>query len=155
VLARLGFYGSLATGLALFDDFSVEELSKPPAGKTVAGFDTTDMMVVQPLPAGTSTAAAARSPSAGIPTAVVIVLGVLALAAIVVAVFALASALVTRRYGPIVASGTGRIPISALITGTASRPPAGGRPRGGRRPRRFGRPPDAETAWLERSPRQC
>ena len=29
VLARLGFHGSLATGLALFDDFTVEEDSRP------------------------------------------------------------------------------------------------------------------------------
>ncbi len=50
VLARLGFYGSLATGLALFDDFAVEELAKPPAGKVVANLDTTEMVVVQSLP---------------------------------------------------------------------------------------------------------
>ncbi len=134
VLARLGFYGSLATGLALFDDFSVEELPGPPAGKPVAGFDTTDMVVVQPLPAGTTTAAAGRpTGTTSITTAVVIVLGLLALAAVVVAVFALAAALVTRRYGPAAAAGPGRIPIAALISGTASRPLAAGRPRGGRR----------------------
>jgi hypothetical protein len=136
VLARLGFYGSLATGLALFDDFSVEELPGPPAGKAVASFETTDMVVVQPLPPSaepTTVTGQGRASAAVIPTAVVIVLGVLALAAIVVAVFALASTLVTRRYGPVATAVSGRIPIASLITGVASRPLAAGRPRGGRR----------------------
>ncbi len=133
VLARLGFYGSLATGLALFDDFSVEELPGPPTGRTIASFDTTDMMVVQPLPTGATTTPAVRAPALGIPTAAVIALGVLVLAAIVIAVFALASSLVTRRYGPAAGAVAGRIPIAALISGTSSRPAAAGRPRGGRR----------------------
>jgi hypothetical protein len=137
VLARLGFYGSLATGLALFDDFSVEELAGPPAGKTVASFETTDMMVVQPLPPSpepTTVTGQGRALSAiGIPTAVVIALGLLVLAAIVVAVFALASALVTRRYGPVATAAAGRIPLAALVGGSASRPPIAGRARGGRR----------------------
>jgi hypothetical protein len=64
---------------------------------------------------------------------VVTVLGLLVLAAIVVAVFALASALVTRRYGPVAATPSGRIPIAALISGFGSRTPLAGRPRGGRR----------------------
>ena len=74
VLARLGFYGSLATGLALFDDFTVEELAKPPAGKVVANLDTTEMVVVQSLPPTPSgeerpaLAAAPRSPSAWLRT---------------------------------------------------------------------------------------
>ena len=137
VLARLGFYGSLATGLALFDDFSVEELPGPPAGKTVTSLDTTDMVVIQPLPSApdeTPTTERGRGLGAvAIAPATVIVLALLVLAAIVVAVFALASALVTRRYGPIAAAGPGRIPIAALISGSFSRPPATGRPRGGRR----------------------
>ncbi len=61
------------------------------------------------------------------------VLALLVLAAIAVAVFALASALVTRRYGPAVAAPSGRIPITALISGFNSRSPQAGRPRGGRR----------------------
>ena len=108
VLARLGFYGSLATGLALFDDFSVEELPGPPAGKTVTSLDTTDMVVIQPLPSApdeTPTTERGRGLGAvAIAPATVIVLALLVLAAIVVAVFALASALVTRRYGPIAAA---------------------------------------------------
>jgi hypothetical protein len=64
---------------------------------------------------------------------VVTMLSLLVLAAIVVAVFALASALVTRRYGPAVAALSGRIPITALISGFSSRAPRAGRPRGGRR----------------------
>jgi hypothetical protein len=136
VLARLGFYGSLATGLALFDDFTVEELSEPPADRTVTSLETTETLVIQPLPPSpepTTVAGQGRAPAVGLSTAVVIVLGLLVLAAIVVAVFALASALVTRRYGPAASIATGRIPIAALITGTASRPRLAGRPRGGRR----------------------
>jgi hypothetical protein len=137
VLARLGFYGSLATGLALFDDFSVEELPGPPAGKTVSSLETTDMVVVQPLPPSpeptTVTGKIRASLAVGIPTYLAIALGVLVLAAIVVAVFALASALVTRRYGPVTAAASGRIPIAALVGGSASRPVAAGRLRGGRR----------------------
>lgn len=136
VLARLGFYGSLATGLALFDDFSVEELPGPPAGKTDASFETTDLVVVQPLPPlpeGTTVTGQGRASAAGIAPAALIVLGLLALAAIVVAVFALASALVTRRYGPAATAGPGRIPLSALIAGSTARPPMAGRLRGGRR----------------------
>jgi hypothetical protein len=64
---------------------------------------------------------------------VVTVLGLLVLAAIAVAVFALASSLVTRRYGPAVAAPTGRIPIAALISGFSSRSLQAGRLRGGRR----------------------
>ena len=146
VLARLGFYGSLATGLALFDDFTVEELAKPPAGKIVANLDTTDMVVVQSLP---PTPSGEERPAwlqrlvsfRWLRTLftppwlylVVTVLGLLVLAAIVVAVFALASALVTRRYGPAVAAPSGRIPITALISGFSSRSPQAGRLRGGRR----------------------
>ena len=136
VLARLGFYGSLATGLALFDDFTVEELSAPPADRTVTSLETTDMLVVQPLPPSpepTTVTGQERAPAVGLSTAVVIVLGLLVLAAIVVAVFALASALVTRRYGPAASATTGRIPLSSLITGTAPRPQMAGRLRGGRR----------------------
>ncbi|HSV93941.1 MAG TPA: carbohydrate binding domain-containing protein, partial [Desulfobacterales bacterium] len=136
VLARLGFYGSLATGLALFDDFSVEELPGPPAGKTVSSLESTDVVVVQPLPPSaepTTVTGRGRASAAAIPTAVVIALGVLALAAIVVAVFALASTLVARRYEPVATAVSGRIPIASLITGVASRPLAAGRARGGRR----------------------
>jgi hypothetical protein len=53
VLARLGFHGSLATGLALFDDFSVEELPGQPAGAKPASLDSTDTLVLQPLTAAT------------------------------------------------------------------------------------------------------
>jgi len=146
VLARLGFYGSLATGLALFDDFQVEELARAPAGKVVANLDSAEMVVVQSLPPSPS---GEERPgwlqrlvsfrwlrALFTPPWLYLVgtlLGLLVLAAIVVAVFALASALVTRRYGPSVAAPSGRIPITALISGFSSRAPLAGRPRGGRR----------------------
>jgi hypothetical protein len=146
VMVRLGFYGSLATGLALFDDFAIEELSGPPAGKAVANLDTTEMAVVQPTPFTTA--------DEGMPVwlqrllsfawlrtlftppllyLVMAGLALLVLAAIAVAVFALASALVTRRYGPVVAAPSGLIPITSLIAGFNVRSPQAGRPRGGRR----------------------
>ncbi|MCX7031720.1 MAG: hypothetical protein NTU62_16580 [Spirochaetes bacterium] len=146
VAARLGFHGSLATGLALFDDSSVEELPKPSAAKVVANLDTRETVVVQslpPAPSGTASPAWLQSilSFTWLRTLftppwlylVVTVLPLLVLAAIIVAVFALASALVTRRYGPAVAAPSGRIPITALISGFASRSPQAGRPRGGRR----------------------
>jgi hypothetical protein len=146
VLARLGFYGSLATGLALFDDFAVEELAAPPAGKVVANLDTTEMVVVQSLPPAPSGKAATEWLQRMLSLSwlrtlftppwlylVVTVLALLVLAAIAVGVFALASALVTRRYGPAVAAPSGRIPITALIPGFNARSPQAGRPRGGRR----------------------
>lgn len=146
VAARLGFYDSLATGLALFDDFTVEELPAPPAGRIIANLDSTSMVVIQSLPPAPS---GAERPAwlqrlvsfSWLRTLftppwlylVVTVLGFAVLAAIAVAVFALASALVTKRYGPQVAAPSGRIPISALISGLGSRTPHAGRPRGGRR----------------------
>ncbi|OHD71914.1 MAG: hypothetical protein A2177_11675 [Spirochaetes bacterium RBG_13_68_11] len=60
-------------------------------------------------------------------------LALLVLAAIAVAVFALASALVTRRYGPVATAPSGLIPIASLIAGFNVRSPQAGRPRGGRR----------------------
>jgi hypothetical protein len=137
VAARLGFYGSLATGLALFDDFAVEELAGPPAGKVAVNLDTTRTLIVQPMPRAARPAPALRrlgslftQPALNL---IVAVLAVLVLAAMVVAAFALASALVTRRYGPAVAAPSGRIPIAALISGANGRPSPIGRPRGGRR----------------------
>lgn len=146
VAARLGFYGSLATGLALFDDFTVEEIAGPPAGKLVANLDSTSMVVVQSLPPSPSGAERPAWLQRLLSFAwlralfsppwlylVLTVLGLLVIAAIAVAAFALASALVTRRYGPAIAAPSGRIPITALISGFSARAPAAGRPRGGRR----------------------
>jgi hypothetical protein len=137
ILARLGFYDSLATGIALFDDIAVVELPGPPSGKSVASLESTGTVVLQPLP---QSAKPKSVPvrlgslfSAPVLNLLVAVLVVLVLAAIVVAVFALASALVTRRYGPVTAASTGRISITSLISGFSSRPPLAGRARGGRR----------------------
>ena len=117
-----------------------------PAGKIAANLDSTNLVVVQSLPPALS---GEERPGwlqrlvsfAWLRTLftppllylVVTVLSLLVLAAIAVAVFALASALVTKRYGPSVAAPSGRIPISALISGFGSRSPLAGRPRGGRR----------------------
>jgi hypothetical protein len=146
VAARLGFYDSLATGLALFDDFGVEELAGPPAGKVAANLDSKNLVVVQSLPPASSgkerpgwvqrllSFAWLRTLFAPpLLYLVVTVLSLLVLAAIAVAVFALASALITKRYGPSAAAPSGRIPIAALISGFGSRSPLAGRPRGGRR----------------------
>jgi hypothetical protein len=149
VLARLGFYGSLATGLALFDDFVVEELPGPPAGagKSTPSFSSAESLIIQPLPAPAATAQAAEAgPAAaqgawsggGISPALLSVLltviSLLVVAAVVVAAVALTTTLVSRRARSVMAPpGSARIPIAALVSGYGARASQAGGRRGGRR----------------------
>lgn len=84
VVVRLGFYGSLATGYAMFDDVALQAVSALPAGTRAIDFGANDASEV--FPAGTvpRTRAEIAEP-AGAPWVVIVILAVLAAAVSVVA----------------------------------------------------------------------
>ena len=87
VLLRLGFYGSLATGIAMFDDAKLEELSSLPEGAQAISLG--DNTAAEVFPVVTSSQAAPESPKAApkaaTPWAVMLVLSALAAATVLVA----------------------------------------------------------------------
>jgi hypothetical protein len=107
VLVRLGFYGSLATGVAVFDDVSLEEVASLPQGAKSISFGANEAAETFPVETSGEEGRPAEAQSASPGTAFWIVLLTLSALAAAVSIFnglALATLVRSRKPAP---SGAG------------------------------------------------